>query len=194
MSFSDYRRRPLAVNTYEHVPSSRMQTSPTTDELVGAIVKQLRQSLGMSQDVLANRMTRPGRRWHQTTVGRVEAGTRPLSLSEAIELSNVLGVDVPSLYTPADGAYAKWLIDLRAAQDEVERLTREHSSRMSAALRVEGELMNARVRAVEIAGQFGALQAIADDPAEAQKLADALVAAVGGDPREEDDGKHQATS
>jgi hypothetical protein len=44
-----------------------------------------------------------GYSWHQTTVAKVEAGKRPVKLSEAIAVSYVLGVPLTQLANPVGG-------------------------------------------------------------------------------------------
>ena len=48
----------------------------------------LREERGWSQSEVARRMKVYGYNWHQTTVGRVENGKRPLRLNELMHLDD----------------------------------------------------------------------------------------------------------
>lgn len=82
--------------------------------LLGVRVKDRRQELGRSQQAVAAAMRRFGHPWHQTTVAKTEAGTRPLTLSEAASLAMVLrfpsvesllGDQIPNYLTDAFVAF-----------------------------------------------------------------------------------------
>jgi len=62
---------------------------------VGATVRALREAYGLKQDELAEKSA-VGR----TTLVRIEAGTRPLSPSNAIAIAGVLGVRPIALLNP----------------------------------------------------------------------------------------------
>ena len=71
--------------------------TPTRDQKIGAAVRALRARHSMSQHDLAGRMKEADCRWAQATVWSVEAGERPLRLSEASVLAEIFGVPVGSL-------------------------------------------------------------------------------------------------
>lgn len=70
------------------------EVNPGFDELVGANIRRYRDALGLSQTDLSERLTRPGEPFHQQTVQKIEKGTRPLRLSEAARIAEVLGVSI----------------------------------------------------------------------------------------------------
>ena len=72
--------------------NERMSRVPEPNELTGARVRELRTRRDMHQAVLALAMRRSGFRWHQQTVARVEAGSRPVRLNEATALAEIFGV------------------------------------------------------------------------------------------------------
>lgn len=58
--------------------------------------RQRRKDLKLSQTELARRMTeRLPETWYQVTVGRTEAGQRPIRLDEAAAMAAVLGLAAP---------------------------------------------------------------------------------------------------
>jgi transcriptional regulator with XRE-family HTH domain len=98
----------LTPNTFQHYRSlittnSEVSVSETTargltDEQVGQRVRELREQRGFSQQHVAMTMTMTrGHRWHQTTQAQTESGQRPLRLTEAVALADVLGVRVDEL-------------------------------------------------------------------------------------------------
>lgn len=65
------------------------------DRLIGSRLVDLRSSSGVSQAYLAREMVGRGfSKWSQATVWSVEAGRRPIRLSEAIALATILGATV----------------------------------------------------------------------------------------------------
>lgn len=55
-------------------------------------MRERREAKGWSQTEMARRLAEQGLKFHQTTVQRVEIGQRPLKLTEAMVIANVLGV------------------------------------------------------------------------------------------------------
>lgn len=117
---------------------SRKQTPASTNERVGRNLKALRQAAGLTQTELAARLTDEGHPFAQQTVLKVERGTRPLKLDEAVDLANILDVTVGDLiFSRADGdALAEMMRaetmrrhaerELEEAQDELARAKAEY--------------------------------------------------------------------
>lgn len=60
----------------------------------GGRMRQRREQLGHSQQYVATALQQEfGINWHQTTVGKVEAGERPIRLTEALAVCMVLELD-----------------------------------------------------------------------------------------------------
>src|SRR3954447_4046528 len=102
------------------------------DRTFGARMRQARERAGISQgDLSVNLVLMHNVHWHQTTVGKIESGGRPIRLSEAVAVADLLGVPLDELaYDRGDDtprvervalAYAA-LADVR--QDIDRRLTR----------------------------------------------------------------------
>lgn len=101
-------------------------THPTPDELEEqrfvASVQRHREEKGWSQGELARRMVAAG--WdgfHQTTISRIEKGTRPVRLGESRSLASIFGTTVSQMVMPAEEDKAMWdfgdaLANLRAAE------------------------------------------------------------------------------
>lgn len=58
--------------------------------MIGQRVSDARLAAGLSQGGLARAMRDRGCRWYQSTVSKVESGTRPLWLAEAVVLGRLL--------------------------------------------------------------------------------------------------------
>jgi ribosome-binding protein aMBF1 (putative translation factor) len=63
---------------------------PQTDEQIGTDVATARERAGLSQKELAAAMTDRGFKWAQATVSQIEKGERPLRLSEADHLAELI--------------------------------------------------------------------------------------------------------
>lgn len=83
---------------WQHRPSGSLKGMD--NENLGAVVAALRGQL--SQGELAQKMTERGHDWQQTTVSRLERGTRTLKLFEAVDLAAVLGVSLDELMDTAN--------------------------------------------------------------------------------------------
>lgn len=64
----------------------------TVDEDFAANLRRRRESEGLSQDELAQRMTERGFGFSQATVWKIEQGKRPVKISEMVALADALGV------------------------------------------------------------------------------------------------------
>ena len=83
--------------------SETQQRSSATDRerWFGENLRAAREQKEMSQTALAKKMAEAGfSNFHQSTVGRIEAGERPVRLSEGQELSLILGIPLGFLTWP----------------------------------------------------------------------------------------------
>lgn len=76
----------------ENAPSRRDDVPSTASATFGRKVRELRIAAGLTQQQLAERLSRAGRSYHQTTVAKLEKGTRPTTLDELAPLASALGV------------------------------------------------------------------------------------------------------
>lgn len=70
-----------------------------------ALGRQIREARGrnnMSQQAVVDRLAALGVNWHQTVIGKIEAGNRSLAADELLALSIVLNVAVVHLIAPFD--------------------------------------------------------------------------------------------
>lgn len=109
-------------------------THADAEREVGAQVRRAREQARLSQRELADAATAAGLSWHQTTVAKVEAGDRPLRLTEAAVLARVLGTEVAVLAgVRADDSARRADDSARRARMELELLARYVDQRLTLA-------------------------------------------------------------
>jgi transcriptional regulator with XRE-family HTH domain len=83
------------------VPDTQPSTATDRERWFGENLRAAREQQEMSQTALAKRMAAAGfSNFHQSTVARLEAGDRPVRLSEGLELSLILGTPLALLTWP----------------------------------------------------------------------------------------------
>lgn len=115
--------------------------------MFAANLRAVREQRGISQEYVADRMTKAGYKWHQATVYKVESGAREVKLGEAQALSGILGVSVAALMSP--GNESVHAAEISAAYNELanRRMTlwsdihawREAGARLQEAINAAGE-------------------------------------------------------
>lgn len=94
------------------------------EKAFGEKIRELRLSRRWSQEDLAEAMTTTGTRLHQTQIGRIEIGARPVRLNEAGAFADLFGVSLAALLDggaePVRDLYADgWKAGYRSASDAV---------------------------------------------------------------------------
>jgi transcriptional regulator with XRE-family HTH domain len=67
------------------------------DTAFGRRLRYLRDEAGLTQQQLAEVMREHGARMHRSTIGKIEAGERVVSIGEAAQFADVLGIDLTQL-------------------------------------------------------------------------------------------------
>jgi transcriptional regulator with XRE-family HTH domain len=93
------------------------QESTDFNRRVGRNVQRFRKGCFLSQAELAQEMAERGFPFSQTTVVKVEQGSRPLKLEEAQAIAELLGISTPVLM-----AHGGWNPELPAISDAAEQL------------------------------------------------------------------------
>lgn len=115
----------------------------------GRRVKQLRQSIGLTQEELARRMTAAGQPLHPTMVTKLEGGNRPTSIGELVSLANILRVPVGALFEEAvEDSLREDLAILTSTLDANTTEQEKIGGRMMT-LRAEEKEVRAQIRAAE---------------------------------------------
>ncbi len=81
---------------------STVERVSTFSAIAGKKVRALRESRNLSQVELAERMADMGHAWHQTTVSKVEAGTRAIQFDEAWAATFILCARLDDLVPTRD--------------------------------------------------------------------------------------------
>jgi hypothetical protein len=131
------------------------QQTPTA--AVAYNMRRLREVREMSQRTVGGQMRRLGHRWNDTTVSRVESGTRDVTVDELVGLGVVLGWHPLGLLTPR----AQTVVLGDGQSIDAERFSQWLKKRFFVLLAIGGGLIvvenDAELRAVEeaLAGEEG---------------------------------------
>jgi transcriptional regulator with XRE-family HTH domain len=108
------------------------------DRHFGQRLRALREERGMSQQTLVALLGERGiTSWHQTTVGKVEVGTRPVRLAEALAVAAVFDMTVDELLQDPDSERARsrrarQLLARRSELAVIESLLRDRERQLDA--------------------------------------------------------------
>jgi transcriptional regulator with XRE-family HTH domain len=108
------------------------------DRRFGQRLRALREERGMSQQALVTLLCELGiTSWHQTTVGKVEVGTRPVRLVEALAVAAVFDLTVDELLEDPDterarSRRARQLLARRSELAVIESLLRDREHQLDA--------------------------------------------------------------
>jgi transcriptional regulator with XRE-family HTH domain len=69
------------------------------DAAFGRRLRYLREEAGLTQQQLADVMRETGAKMHRSTIGKIEAGERVMSIGEGAQFADVLGVNLTELIT-----------------------------------------------------------------------------------------------
>lgn len=99
----------------------------------GAKVREWRQARNWSQEELAKQLHEVGIEMHQTTVAKVERGTRQLRVSEAVALAHVMGMPVLSVfYGPGPDGESFSMATMRKQMEQADEDIRQTEERLDA--------------------------------------------------------------
>mgnify|MGYP003608491649 CR=1 FL=1 len=144
----DYTRPNADCKRFGHVVFVLMALDEW-EKLFGSRVKAIRKTRGWTQEELARRMSDAGHPMHQTTLAKIESGTRPTSVAELGALSTLLEVSIGSLFGSADQLEKQ--MELRGLDYQIRSLSAEHR-------RTEEQLVLLQHRIVEIRHEQHELQ------------------------------------
>lgn len=165
-------RQALGACTFVRMENEIQRDAQAGARSFGSRVRAARGSRGWTQDELSRRMTAVGYPLHQTTIAKLESGTRPTSVEEMLVLGAVMGVPVSEFLEPGRP---------RSAEQEV---AHELSS-------VEALMGQIKLRRTELQAQLAATDAELEDVLTLRaELLHRLVRAVSAG-EDEDDGERQ---
>ena len=99
----------------------------------------------MSQEDLARALSAVGRSYHQTTIAKLESGSRPTPIEELYTLAAILDVDVADLVSPDPGRAVRRQIagltgEARQLADELQALAVRQATLQARQKEVDREL------------------------------------------------------
>jgi transcriptional regulator with XRE-family HTH domain len=80
-------------------PENQDPPSDFADSIFARRLRAIRKQAEVTQKLLADRMAARGHKMLQSTVAKIESGERPVSIGEAVQFAEVLGVDLGELIT-----------------------------------------------------------------------------------------------
>ncbi|MFT2706207.1 helix-turn-helix domain-containing protein [Clavibacter zhangzhiyongii] len=92
-----------------------------------AQMRRRREALGVTQHLLARRLSDRGLPFHQPTVQRIEDGKRPVKLDEAFVIANELGTDVASMVRPIGDSAVEGAMAVDRVRRKLDSLERDVS-------------------------------------------------------------------
>jgi transcriptional regulator with XRE-family HTH domain len=106
------------------------QSHESWEKRFGEVVRGWRQDRNWSQEDVAEKLRHQGFEMHQTTIAKLERGTRPLRVAEATAIAKVLGMPIMAVFEvslPGDRSF--WVPDgepaeLRQRQEALETARR----------------------------------------------------------------------
>lgn len=143
-------------------------------------VLRFRERTGISQTALAKALAERGLPFHQPTIQRIEAGTRPVRLNEALVIADALGMHLDDLIAPADAEAAARRLDLAriaaayAVQELADQVRAIHARIESARDGVRAALTLYRSSGGTTESKIGAAELIAERLDELTRATDAL--------------------
>ncbi|MGY2019362.1 helix-turn-helix domain-containing protein [Nocardia gipuzkoensis] len=93
----------------QRIRKSSREALESIEKAFGEQVRQWRKARGWSQEDLASKLEVCGFDMHQTTVAKIERGTRPLRVAEAVALAQIFRVPPLSIFYgkgPEDGTFS----------------------------------------------------------------------------------------
>ena len=106
---------------------------------MGLRLQRFRKSAGLSQAELAQELAERGLPFQQPTILKVEKGTRPLKVDEAVIIAEILNLPVADLIRDARLETGQELLRARAERERSEQLYSEAKNLYEAAMTREWE-------------------------------------------------------
>lgn len=101
-----------------------MDSQPDPDVVFGRRLRYLREQAGLTQQQLADVMSAAGSRMHRSTIGKIEAGERVVSVGEGLRFAAVLGIDLTQLISVGQGHLATAQLKVRSLEHQAEEYGR----------------------------------------------------------------------
>jgi transcriptional regulator with XRE-family HTH domain len=125
--------------------AARPPRASSPEATAGEELKSLRMARGWTQEKEAKLLAaQTGRAWHQTTIARIEAGTRPLRVNELTDFAELFDVQPAALLRPWSDmppeAVEAMIAELEPALEKAQALADKAENARLEALNIEARL------------------------------------------------------
>lgn len=122
------------------------------DVLFGRRLRYMREKAGLTQQQLADVMRAAGTKMHRSTIGKIEAGERVVSIGEAAEFADVLGIDLRELISVGKGRRVRAQLKVRSLELRADDYARQRDEAQILLDDTLGKLDEARAQLKEAEG------------------------------------------
>lgn len=105
-------------------PVSQDFSAVAGDAVFGRRLRHMREQAGLTQQQLADVMRAVGSKMHRSTIGKIEAGQRVVSVGEAAEFARILGIDLTQLINVGQGRLVTAQLKVASLEHQAEDYTR----------------------------------------------------------------------
>jgi transcriptional regulator with XRE-family HTH domain len=102
-----------------------MEPQRDPDVVFGRRLRYLREQAGLTQQQLADVMRAAGSKMHRSTIGKIEAGERVVSVGEAAQFAEVLGIDLRQMLNVRDSRLVPVQMEVRLLEGAVIEYNRQ---------------------------------------------------------------------
>jgi len=102
-----------------------MEPQRDPDVVFGRRLRYLREEAGLTQQQLADVMRAAGSKMHRSTIGKIEAGERVVSVGEAAQFAEVLGIDLREMLNVRDSRLVPVQMEVRLLEGAVIEYNRQ---------------------------------------------------------------------
>ena len=118
--------------------------------LFGKRLRSLRIDAGLTQQQLADVMRDRGSKMHRSTIGKIEAGERVMSIGEAAEFAEVLHIDLRELINVGRGRLVTAQLKVASLEHRAGEYTRQRDEAQIPLDDTLAKLEDARARLKEV--------------------------------------------
>ena len=95
------------------------------DAAFGRRLRYMREEAGLTQQQLADVMRERGLKMHRSTIGKIEAGERVVSIGEAAQFAETLGIDLRQLLNVGQSRRVQAQLKVASLEHRADEYTRQ---------------------------------------------------------------------
>ena len=120
------------------------------DVVFGRRLHDLREQAGLTQQQLADVMRERGLKMHRSTIGKIEAGERVVSIGEAAQFAETLGIDLRQLLNVGQSRRVQAQLKVASLEHRADEYTRQRDEAQILLDDTLAKLEDARARLEEL--------------------------------------------